>query len=135
MILETGNKEIEVRQVDLSSMASVINVADGLLGRGKHIDLLMNNAGTMSTHLMQTEDGLERTVAVNYVAPFLLTMRLLPLMGKGSRIVNMVSCTYSLGHITSDFFPAESQVAFGVFLFIAIPSWLCGCLRVNCRKG
>ena len=104
MILETGNKEIEVRQVDLSSMASVINVADGLLGRGKHIDLLMNNAGTMSTHLMQTEDGLERTVAVNYVAPFLLTMRLLPLMGKGSRIVNMVSCTYSLGHITSDFF-------------------------------
>ena len=68
MILETGNKEIEVRQVDLSSMASVINVADGLLGRGKHIDLLMNNAGTMSTHLMQTEDGLERTVAVNYVA-------------------------------------------------------------------
>lgn len=39
MILETGNKEIEVRQVDLSSMASVINVADGLLGRGKHIDL------------------------------------------------------------------------------------------------
>lgn len=104
MILETGNKEIEVRQVDLSSMASVINVADGLLGRGKHIDLLMNNAGTMSTHLMQTEDGLERTVAVNYVAPFLLTMKLLPLMGKGSRIVNMVSCTYSVGHITPDFF-------------------------------
>ena len=105
MILETGNKEIEVRQVDLSSMASVINVADGLLGRGKHIDLLMNNAGTMSTHLMQTEDGLERTVAVNYVAPFLLTMRLLPLMGKGSRIVNMVSCTYAIGRLDfPDFF-------------------------------
>lgn len=112
MILETGNKEIEVRQVDLSSMASVINVADGLLGRGKHIDLLMNNAGTMSTHLMQTEDGLERTVAVNYVAPFLLTMRLLPLMGKGSRIVNMVSCTYSLGHITSDFFSRGKSGSF-----------------------
>ena len=112
MILETGNKEIEVRQVDLSSMASVINVADGLLGRGKHIDLLMNNAGTMSTHLMHTEDGLERTVAVNYVAPFLLTMRLLPLMGKGSRIVNMVSCTYSLGHITSDFFSRGKSGSF-----------------------
>ena len=74
LILETGNKEIEVRQVDLSSMASVTNIADDLLGRGKHIDLLMNNAGTMSSGgLITTEDGLEYTVAVNYVAPFLLT--------------------------------------------------------------
>lgn len=71
LILETGNKEIEVRQIDLSSMASVTNVADDLLGRGKHIDLLMNNAGTMSSGgLVTTEDGLEYTVAVNYVAPF-----------------------------------------------------------------
>ena len=57
LILETGNKEIEVRQVDLSSMASVTNIADDLLGRGKHIDLLMNNAGTMSSGgLITTED-------------------------------------------------------------------------------
>ena len=105
MILETGNKEIEVRQVDLSSMASVINVADGLLGRGKHIDLLMNNAGTMETGRHITEDGLERTVSVNYVAPYLLTRKLIPLMEKGSRIVNMVSCTYAIGHLDfPDFF-------------------------------
>lgn len=112
LILETGNKEIEVRQVDLSSMASVINVADGLLGRGKHIDLLMNNAGTMSPDLMTTEDGLEYTVAVNYMAPFLLTLKLLPLMGKGSRIVNMVSCTYSIGHITPEFFTRGKRGSF-----------------------
>ena len=105
MILETGNKEIEVRQVDLSSMASVINVADGLLGRGKHIDLLMNNAGTMETGRHITEDGLERTVSVNYVAPYLLTRKLIPLMEKGSRIVNMVSCTYAIGRLDfPDFF-------------------------------
>lgn len=105
LILETGNKEIEVRQVDLSSMASVTNIAEDLLGRGKHIDLLMNNAGTMSSGgLITTEDGLEYTVAVNYVAPFLLTLKLLPLMGQGTRIVNMVSCTYSIGKITPEFF-------------------------------
>lgn len=104
LILETGNEEIEVRQVDLSSMSSVTNVADDLLGRGKHIDLLMNNAGTMSTTgLVRTEDGFERTVAVNYVAPYLLTLKLLPLMGKGTRIVNMISCTYSVGKITPEF--------------------------------
>lgn len=104
LILETGNKSIEVRQVDLSSMASIIDVADSLLGRGKHIDLLMNNAGTMSTTgRVITEDGLERTVAVNYMAPYLLTLKLLPLMGRGTRIVNMVSCVYSMGKITPEF--------------------------------
>ena len=105
LILETGNKEIEVRQVDLSSMASVTNIAEDLLGRGKHIDLLMNNAGSMSSGgLITTEDGLEYTVAVNYVAPFLLTLKLLPLMGQGTRIVNMVSCKYSIAKITTEYF-------------------------------
>ena len=104
LVHDTGNPYIEVSGIDLASLASVAAFAERMLQRGDTVSLLMNNAGTMSTHLMQTEDGLERTVAGNYVAPFLLTMRLLPLMGKGSRIVNMVSCTYSLGHITSDFF-------------------------------
>ena len=113
LILETGNKEIEVRQVDLSSMASVTNIAEDLLGRGKHIDLLMNNAGTMSSGgLITTEDGLEYTVAVNYVAPFLLTLKLLPLMGQGTRIVNMVSCTYSIGKITPEFFVRGKRGSF-----------------------
>lgn len=136
LILETGNKEIEVRQVDLSSMASVTNIAEDLLGRGKHIDLLMNNAGTMSSGgLITTEDGLEYTVAVNYVAPFLLTLKLLPLMGQGTRIVNMVSCTYSIGKITPEFLFVEREEVFGVSLFTAIQSWLCGFLPVNFLKG
>ena len=113
LILETGNPNIEVRQVDLSSMTSVSDVADGLLGRGKRIDLLMNNAGTMSTTgRVCTEDGLERTVAVNYMAPFLLTCKLLPLMGPGTRIVNMVSCTYAIGSITPEFFTRGKKGSF-----------------------
>ena len=59
----------------------------------------MNNAGTMETGLHITEDGLERTVSVNYVGPYLLTRLLLPLMGEGTRIVNMVSCTYAIGKL------------------------------------
>ena len=65
----------------------------------------MNNAGTIETGRHITEDGLERTVSVNYVAPYLLTRKLIPLMEKGSRIVNMVSCTYAIGHLDfPDFF-------------------------------
>ena len=59
----------------------------------------------METGLHITEDGLERTVSVNYVGPYLLTRKLLPLMGAGSRIVNMVSCTYAIGKLDfPDFF-------------------------------
>ena len=79
--------------------------AEHLLKRGEPLALLMNNAGTMETERRITEDGLERTVSVNYVGPYLLTRKLLPLMGEGSRIVNMVSCTYAIGHLDfPDFF-------------------------------
>ena len=113
LILETGNEDIEVRQVDLSSMASVTDVADDLLGRGRHIDLLMNNAGMMSaTGYVRTEDGLEQTVAVNYAAPYLLTLKLLPLMGRGTRIVNMISCTYFVGKVTPEFLTCGKRGSF-----------------------
>ena len=105
LIEETGNADIMVMSIDLSSLASVNAFACRMLERGDRLDLLMNNAGTMETGLHITEDGLERTVSVNYVGHYLLTRKLLPLMGKGSRIVNMVSCTYAIGHLDfPDFF-------------------------------
>ena len=96
---------IEVRRLDLASLASVADFAEMLLDEGTPIALLMNCAGTMETGRHITEDGLERTVSVNYVGPYLLTRKLLPLMGQGSRVVNMVSCTYAIGHLDfPDFF-------------------------------
>lgn len=65
----------------------------------------MNNAGTMETGLHITDDGFERTVSVNYLGPYLLTRKLLPALTCGARIVNMVSCTYAIGHLDfPDFF-------------------------------
>nr|WP_302829282.1 SDR family oxidoreductase [uncultured Bacteroides sp.] len=105
LIRETGNSCIEVKEINLASLSSVSSFANELLEQGEPLSLLMNNAGTMETKRRITEDGLEQTVAVNYVGPYLLTRKLLPLMGKGSRIVNMVSCTYSIGKIDfPDFF-------------------------------
>ena len=105
IIAETGNTRIECLYLDLASLDTVAAMADSLLRRAEPIALLMNNAGTMETARRTTADGLERTVSVNYVGPYLLTRKLLPLMSSGSRIVNMVSCTYAIGKLEfPDFF-------------------------------
>lgn len=110
---ETGNADLEVRAINLASLASVAAFADRLLQEGEPLALLMNNAGTMETGRHITEDGLERTVSVNYVGPYLLTRKLLPLMGEGSRVVNMVSCTYAIGRLDfPDFFLRGKKGAF-----------------------
>lgn len=101
--------DISIRQCDLSSMAQVTALTASLRKELSSVDLLMNNAGTLSTHFEQTAEGFERTVAVNYLAPFLLTNGLLPLLHAGSRVVNMVSCTYAIGHVGPHFFSRGSE--------------------------
>ena len=113
ILRETGNIASEIVPVNLASLSSTASFANELLQRGEAITLLMNNAGTMETKRRITEDGLERTVSVNYVAPYLLTRKLLPLMEEGSRIVNMVSCTYAIGRLDfPDFFLRGKRGAF-----------------------
>ena len=98
-------QNMEVMAVDLSSMASTASFADRIVERHLPVSLLMNNAGTMETGLHITDDGFERTVSVNYLGPYLLTRKLLPALTCGARIVNMVSCTYAIGHLDfPDFF-------------------------------
>ena len=105
IIEATGNESVEVIGIDLADLSSVRHFADEVKARFQHLDLLMNNAGTLETSFHKTVDNLERTVQVNYVGPFLLTRFLLPLMGEGSRIVNMVSLTYRYGRLDfPDFF-------------------------------
>lgn len=99
LIQETGNKNIDVIGIDLANLQMIKDFADEVTRRYGHVDLLMNNAGTMETGRHYTVDGIERTVSVNYVGPYLLTRLLLPLMGQGSRIVNMASCVYAIGKL------------------------------------
>ncbi len=119
IILDTKNEDIEVVQSDLSSMESVVEAVRKIKSKTQSVDLLMNNAGTMCTHYIRTEDGFEHTVAVNYLAPFLLTNGLLSLMHEGSRVVNMVSCTYAIGKIGPNFFTKGRE---GTFIRIPIYS-------------
>lgn len=101
---ESGNRNIELLRLDLSSFHSIQDFVHQLDER--EIGGLINNAGIMCKDFSITSDGLETTVGVNYVGPWLLTRLLLPFMGNGrvTRIVNTVSCTYKMGKIDDRFF-------------------------------
>lgn len=90
---------LEVIKLDLSSLESVISFTAEISRKFDSVDLLMNNAGIIPTCPEQTCDGFEQAVSVNYIAPYLLTRKLIPLMPAGARIVNMISCTYVGGRI------------------------------------
>ena len=67
----------DVEQLDLDRLGSVRSLADRL-GARTPVDVVVHNAGAMFAERTVTEDGLERTWQVHAVAPFLLTMLLVP---------------------------------------------------------
>jgi NAD(P)-dependent dehydrogenase (short-subunit alcohol dehydrogenase family) len=85
--------ELEWRRADFASLQEVRELADSL-GNEERIDVLVNNAGIGTARpRTDSEDGYELTFQVNYLAPFLLTRRLLPLIERSApaRIVNVSS--------------------------------------------
>ncbi len=72
---------LEVRRIDLADLASVREFSDGLLAEATPLDLLINNAGVMAPPTrMTTADGFELQFGSNFLGPFALTLRLLPLV-------------------------------------------------------
>ncbi|EAX95800.1 oxidoreductase, short chain dehydrogenase/reductase family protein [Trichomonas vaginalis G3] len=94
LIKESGNTNIEILELDVSSIDSINRFGNILLSRREKIIRLMNNAGAMTHTFRTTSDGFENTLETNYIGPLLLTLKLLPLMPPESRIVNMDSVTY-----------------------------------------
>lgn len=94
---------LEVRPLDLASLASVEKFASGLADEPR-LDVLGNNAGLMAVDRGLTADGFELHMGVNHLAHFALTMRLLPLLSEtaGSRVVTMSSMVARLGHLDLD---------------------------------
>lgn len=110
---------IEVRHLNLASLSSVEKFTDQLLREERPVARLINNAGKLSTDIRQTQDGIEPLVSINYIGPYLLTRRLLPLFYRGSRIVNTISCTYAIGRLDRCFLEKGRQ---GVFRRIPVYS-------------
>ena len=67
-------------RADFSSLAEVRTLAETLLSRDEPLNVLVNNAGVWNAEFRRSADGYEDTFAVNHLAPFLLTQRLLPRM-------------------------------------------------------
>jgi NAD(P)-dependent dehydrogenase (short-subunit alcohol dehydrogenase family) len=72
-----GGSTVDLLRADLTSQASIRALADEVLERYPRIDVLINNAGAIFAQRELTVDGIERTWALNHLAPFLLTTLLL----------------------------------------------------------
>jgi retinol dehydrogenase-14 len=89
----TGNNALELTICDLSSMQEIRRFAQEFQDSHERLDVLDNNAGAVFNKREVTVDGFERTIAVNYLAPFLLTHELLPILKSSapSRVINITS--------------------------------------------
>ena len=101
---ESNNPAVDVFFGDLSSQAAVRRLADEVLAAYPRLDVLLNNVGGFWAHRHVTADGLERTFALNHLAPFLLTDLLLERLKASApaRVVTVSSGAQSMGRIDFD---------------------------------
>lgn len=101
---DSGSRTIQTIQGDLASFAEIHAMADDLLDRAPALDVLINNAGVYQKRWEPSVDGIEVTLAVNHLAPFLLTHRLLPALARApaGRIINVASVAHQRGRVDFD---------------------------------
>jgi NAD(P)-dependent dehydrogenase (short-subunit alcohol dehydrogenase family) len=86
---------------DLLLMSEVRALAEEVSASYEHIDVLANNAGALFSQRMETDEGFERTFALNHLAPFLLT-NLLRERLSGGRVVTTASDAHESGRLDLD---------------------------------
>ncbi|MFC7400766.1 SDR family oxidoreductase [Citricoccus sp. GCM10030269] len=102
ILAEHPNAQIDIRQIDLASLTSVAAFAEQMTADGERIDALVNNAGVMAPPVrLETEDGFELQFGSNFLGPFALTLRLLPLLLQADRprVTTMSSGMAAVGRI------------------------------------
>ena len=106
-----GAEQPEPLRADLASQAEVRRLAGELLERCPRIEVLVNNAGVVMKSREVTEDGRERTFAVNHLAPFLLTNLLLPRLRESApaRVITTSSDAHYRGRIRLDDLDGERR--------------------------
>ncbi len=99
-----GSPAVDAFAADLSVQAGVRRLAAQVLDTYPRLDVLVNNAGGFWAHRHVTADGLEHTLALNHLAPFLLTSLLLDRLTASApaRIVTVSSGAHAKGRIDFD---------------------------------
>lgn len=102
---EVPDAKLTIKQLDLSSLASVKALGEELNAEGRPIDILINNAGIMQPPEREvTSDGFELQFGCNHLGHFALTGHLLPLLraANGARVTSLSSSAQRLGGINFD---------------------------------
>lgn len=96
---EVPKGNIKVAELDLTDLKSVRRFAENFQQNYSRLDVLLNNAGIMTTPYFTTKDGFEGQVGTNHLGHFALTGLLLPVIQKtpGSRVVNVSSMAHKQG--------------------------------------
>jgi retinol dehydrogenase 14 len=104
----------DVLLCDMASQSSVRALADEIRRTHARLDILINNAGSVSPTRQLTSDGIERTFAVNHLGYFLLTALLLDLIVQSApaRIVNVSSVGHRSGTMNFDDLHFEKESYF-----------------------
>ena len=99
---------------DFSRMGEVAALAQAVLADYDRLDVLINNAGILRTADTKTEAGRDIRFDVNTVAPYLLTRRLLPIIPRDGRVVNLSSAAQAPVDIAAmkRFQPMEAMAAY-----------------------
>ena len=108
----------ELVTLDLSNLKSVRACADALLAKGDRFDVVIANAGVMATPFGHTADGFETQFGTNHLGHFVLVNRIAPLMGAGSRLINLASSGHRFANVdledpNFERTPYEPFVAYG----------------------
>jgi NAD(P)-dependent dehydrogenase (short-subunit alcohol dehydrogenase family) len=102
--IDTNKNQVSYLLADLSSQASIHQLAKEFLDSYESLDILVNNAGVFLSRRFTTVDGIEYTFAVNHLAPFLLTNLLFERIkaSSPSRIITTSSVAHRGARINFD---------------------------------
>ena len=105
-----GGATVHTEVADLALMQSVRELAARLRDRHERIDVLANNAGALFASRKLTAEGNEQTLALNHLAPFLLTNLLLDRL-QGGRVITTTSDAHTGGRLDLDDLQSEHSYA------------------------